>query len=151
MDARFFFHPDFYVKILEKRDGKSRCTVVKYNERKIISLHLYISVQKLCKLCNSVLIYLHFPPEKFYVKASAVSDICKRREYEYDQSGESTGKKRRGNQQRGDLFFRQTSLLFVLYIWRLVQAITIDNRPIGTNTPRGSSNSPLLPWIRIYI
>lgn len=33
----------------------------------------------------------------------------------------------------------------VLYIWRLVQAITIDNRPIGTTTPRGSS-VPFAPF-----
>lgn len=36
--------------------------------------------------------------------------------------------------------------LSVLYIWRLVQAITIDNRPIGTTTPRGSS-IPFSPFV----
>lgn len=46
-------------------------------------------------------------------------------------------KRKRGKRQKGgSSFFRGTS---VLYIWRLVQAITIDNRPIGTTTPYGSS------------
>lgn len=36
-------------------------------------------------------------------------------------------------------FFRENP---VLYIWRLAQAITIDNRPIGTTAPRGSTIPP---------
>lgn len=50
--------------------------------------------------------------------------------------GESIRSERR-NEQRGVLPSRGQHPLF-LYIWRLVRAITIDNRPIGT-TPRVSS------------
>lgn len=58
--------------------------------------------------------------------------------HEADQEGDSKG----DSAERGGpaLFFGENPP--VLYIWRLAQAITIDNRPIGTTAPRGSTIPP---------